>query len=325
MKLAIVGAGMIVKDFLTICSDLKEVSLEVIVGVENDVPEMKQLKEKYGIKSVSTDIDEVLTWDIIDTVYVAVPNFLHYRFSKLALEAGKHVICEKPFTLNLHELKELKAIAIEKNLVLVEAITNQYLSNYQEIKKLSKNIGEIKLIECNYSQYSSRYDAFKEGTILPAFNPKLGGGALMDINIYNIHFVVGLLGKPKKVNYVANIANDIDTSGLLVLDYETSKVVCIGAKDSTAAITSTIQGDKGSIIVDGPTNMIEQFQIQYGKEQPSTVDLKVHPHRMYEEFIYFAEMIEKLDIKSARERLAHSEAVMEVVDEALSSAGIQLG
>ncbi len=96
----------------------------------------------------------------------------------------------------------------------MEAITNQYLKNFQGIKEAVKKIGTLKIIECNYSQYSSRYDAFKEGTILPAFNPKMGGGALMDINIYNIHLVVGLLGKPERVQYYANIERDIDTSGI---------------------------------------------------------------------------------------------------------------
>ena len=71
------------------------------------------------------------------------------------------MICEKPFTLKAAELLDLEQLALEKDLVLVEAITNQYLKNFQGIKEAVKKIGTLKIIECNYSQYSSRYDAFK--------------------------------------------------------------------------------------------------------------------------------------------------------------------
>ena len=189
MKLAIFGAGMIVRDFLTITKDLPEIELKAILGTEVDISSMEQMTIDYGIEKMYIDVDECLQSEAFDTVYVALPNHLHYVFAKKALEAGKHVICEKPFTLKKSELVELEKIAASKGLVLIEAITNQYLTNYQEIKKDIQQIGTLKIIECNYSQYSSRYDAFKEGTILPAFNPKMGGGALMDINIYNIHFI----------------------------------------------------------------------------------------------------------------------------------------
>ncbi len=98
---------------------------------------------------------------------------------------------------------------------------------------------------------SSRYDTFKKGAILPAFDPRKGGGALLDLNIYNSHFVVGLLGRPMQVHYYANIVHAIDTSGILVLEYPQTKVVCIGAKDTTATIRSTIEGTAGAIIVNG--------------------------------------------------------------------------
>lgn len=262
MKLGIVGAGMIVKDFLTMTPLLPEIELKAITGTPHGIDNLEKLQMQYGIDRVYTDIDECLANEEIDTVYVAVPNHLHFAFAKKALEAGKNVICEKPFTLNLAELEELAELAQTKQLILLEAITNQYMMNYQKIKEAVPTLGEIKVIECNYSQYSSRYDAFKAGEVLPAFNPKFGGGALMDINIYNIHFVVGLLGAPSSVKYLANIEKDIDTSGILILNYPDTKVVCIGAKDSTATIRSTIQGTKGSVIVNGATNVLDNFDIE---------------------------------------------------------------
>ncbi|MBF7114307.1 Gfo/Idh/MocA family protein [Pediococcus pentosaceus] len=324
MKLGIVGAGMIVKDFLTMTPLLPEIELKAITGTPHAIDNMEKLQMQYGIDRVYTDIDECLANEEIDTIYVAVPNHLHFAFAKKALEAGKNVICEKPFTLNLAELEELAELAQTKQLILLEAITNQYMMNYQKIKEAVPTLGEIKVVECNYSQYSSRYDAFKAGEVLPAFNPKFGGGALMDINIYNIHFVVGLLGAPSSVKYLANIEKDIDTSGILILNYPDTKVVCIGAKDSTATIRSTIQGTKGSVIVNGATNVLDNFDIE-SKAGIENFDFKQNSHRMYEEFKAFQRIIAEKDLKEAALRLQHSEEVLRVVEQALADAHIQLG
>lgn len=199
------------------------------------------------------------------------------------------------------------------------------MANYQGIKEASQKIGTLKIIECNYSQYSSRYDAFKEGTILPAFNPKMGGGALMDINIYNIHLVVGLLGKPERVQYYANIERDIDTSGMLILDYGDVKVVCIGAKDSEATIRSTIQGTEGSVVVNGPTNTLDSYTIESLSGEKETFDHKDHPHRMYDEFKLFNQVIDTKDMDFVKKQLEHSKIVMEIVEAAILDAGIVLG
>jgi len=327
MKLAIIGSGNIVHDFLTITKDLKDTRLSAIVGTNRSIDILQQLKEQYNIENVFTDYDEALTKGDFDTVYIAVPNSLHYSFAKKALEHNKNVISEKPFTVKYEEFLDLKRIALEKKLILVEAITNQYLQNYLDLKKRLSEIGKLKLIESNYSQYSSRYDAFKNGEILPAFDPKKGGGALMDLNIYNIHFIVGILGKPEHVVYLPNIEKNIDTSGVLTLDYGRSKVVAIGAKDSVTPFRrTTIQGDKGSMIVNGPTNKMESFSIYNNDKQlVEKVDHSVYPHRMYQEFIEFERIIRDNDLTMVKKQLEHSEIVMWVVKEALKSANLKLG
>ncbi|WP_334333393.1 Gfo/Idh/MocA family protein [Companilactobacillus sp. HBUAS59544] len=325
MKLAIFGAGMIVKDFLTMIDDLPEIELTAIMGVENDLSTMKEFQKEHKIKKIYTDVNECLKDPEIDTVYVALPNFLHFRFAKLVLQAGKNVICEKPFTLDSEQLLELKQLAEEKQLILVEAITNQYLSNYQSVKDDLPQLGKIKVIECNYSQYSHRYDAFKAGKILPVFDPKKGGGALMDLNIYNIHFVVGIMGKPQAVHYYANVERGIDTSGILVLDYPGTKVVCIAAKDCAAKVTSTIQGDEGSITVDGPVNVLSDYTETLNGQAATKIDKKVHQHRMFQEFKFFNQMITEHDLREAAKRMEHSLTVMGVVDVALADSKIKLG
>ena len=325
MKLGILGAGMIVGDFLTMVKDIPEIELKAILGTKRSEEKLLKIQAENQIDEAFTDYDELLEKADVDTIYVALPNHLHFDYAKKALEHGKHVICEKPFTLNLAQFMELKELALANNLVLVEAITNQYLGNYQTIKKLLPELGELKIIECNYSQYSSRYNAFKEGTILPAFNPKMGGGALMDINIYNIHFVVGLLGKPKDVYYLPNIEKDIDTSGILVLDYPTVKAVCIGAKDSTSEIRSTIQGNKGSILIDGSSSTIAEVNKQINGEEDVIYQDNAHTNRKQEEIRAFYNMVASHNMTIVKEQLEHSQLVMEIVDQALTSSGIVLG
>ena len=311
MNLGIVGAGMIVKDFLSFSHELPEIKLEAIVA--RNIENLKNLQSMYNIKEIFTDLDECLSSPSIDTIYVAVPNNLHYSVAKKALEAGKNVICEKPFTLDYHETVELFELAESKNLILIEAITNQYLPNYLEIKENLSQIGNIRLVECNFSQLSSRYEAFKKGIIAPVFDKNQGGGVLGDLNIYNIHFVVGLFGAPKNSEYYPNIVREVDTSGILILEYDEFKVVCIAAKDTYNNSYANIQGDKGLIKVIGTLNEVPNYIIK-NNEVEIKVNKNIHKHRMYSEFKKFIDVIDNKDFDFMEKQKEHSLAVMEVID-----------
>ena len=311
MNLGIVGAGMIVKDFLSFTHEIPEIKLEAIVA--RNIENLKNLQNIYNIKEIFTDLDECLSSPSIDTIYVAVPNNLHYSVAKKALEAGKNVICEKPFTLNYHETVELFELAESKNLILIEAITNQYLPNYLEIKENLSQIGNIRLVECNFSQLSSRYEAFKKGIIAPVFDKNQGGGVLGDLNIYNIHFVVGLFGTPKNSEYYPNIVREVDTSGILILEYDEFKVVCIAAKDTYNNSYANIQGDKGLIKVIGTLNEVPNYIIK-NNEVEMKVNKNIHKHRMYSEFKKFIDVINNKDFDFMQKQKEHSLAVMEIFD-----------
>ena len=319
MKLAILGTGKIVEEVLPVLKETNGIELSAILSTPRSIEKAEKLAELYAISQASSDYDSILANPDVDTVYVALPNHLHYDYAKKALLAGKHVICEKPFTLTLAEFEDLAKIAEQKNRILLEAITNQYLGNFASIKANLAKLGDIKIVECNYSQYSSRYDAFKRGEIAPAFDPAKGGGALRDLNIYNIHLVVGLFGKPERVQYLANMERGVDTSGILIMDYGNFKAACIGAKDCSADIKSTIQGNKGSIAVLGPTNSMPELSLSLNGQSLTMINENSLNHRMHDEFVAFQAIIEHEDMTATKLALDHSHLVMEVLDQAVNS------
>lgn len=321
MKLVIVGTGMIVKEFLTIIPYLKDLELTAIYGRKSSEEKINELKNCYKIKNIFYDYDELLNSDA-DTVYIALPNNLHFEFAKKALEANKNVIIEKPITSTYKEALILSDLARERKLFIFEAITNQYLPNYKKIKELIPSLGNIKIVQCNYSQYSSRYNSFKEGKVLPAFDPNFSGGALMDLNIYNIHYVVGLFGKPEGIEYYPNIERGIDTSGVLILDYKTFKCVCIGSKECKAPIANNIQGDKGCIYQDTPTNVCKKFELLINDKAGSFINENIYEHRMVNEFIEFIDMIKNNDLDNCYRMLEHSLIVSEIQTIARNKSGI---
>lgn len=321
MKLGIIGTGMIVKDFLPVTSLIKDLEVTAICGTKKSEAKMIEFKNRYDIKNILYSYEELLNMDL-DAVYIALPNNLHFEFAKKALEANKNVIVEKPFTSTTKEAFILSDLAKDKQLFLFEAITTQYLPNYKKIKELLPALGNIKIVQCNYSQYSSRYDSFKEGNVLPAFDPEYSGGALMDLNIYNIHFVVGLFGKPENIEYYPNVDKGIDTSGILLLDYGTFKCVCIGAKDCKAPVANNIQGDKGCIHQNTPANVCEDFELLLNDGTSSKINENNYKHRMVNEFIAFSDMIKNNDLEKCYGMLEHSLTVSEVQTIARNKGGI---
>lgn len=323
MKMGILGTGMIVKDLLTTIDELEFEEL-AILGTEATREETEGLARQYGIETCYYDYEDMLHSGL-DTIYVALPNFLHYSFAKKALEAGKNVILEKPGTANADEFEELRALAGEKDKLLIEAMTTHYLPAYRGIREDLGKLGDIRIVSVNYSQYSSRYDSFKQGEVLPAFDPKKAGGALMDLNVYNLHFVVGLFGKPNAVAYHANIQRGIDTSGIMVLEYDGFQAVCIGAKDCKAPVLSSIQGDEGNILVHIPVNQMQAYEINKNTGEGREKNFNEGKHRMYYEFCEFIRMVDTHDRKKAEEMLETSITVARIMQEGRRQEGIIFG
>lgn len=320
MKLGIIGTGMIVETLLEILPTIPEIEVKALLSTPRSNEKRRQLQEAYGIAKGYDQQAAFLADKELEVIYVGSPNHLHTKMVIAALEAGKHVICEKPFTATLAELEAIEQVMAATGRYAVEAITSQYIGHYQEIKQHIGELGTIKIVEANYSQYSSRYDAFKQGEILPAFDPEKAGGALMDINLYNIHFVVGLFGPPQTVTYLANQARGIDTSGVLLLDYGTFKAVCIGAKDSQAKSGALIQGEAGYLEVTGPSSMCERFTVNQRESGRQQSFAEPQPHRMYPEFVAFERFFREEQWDKLAAAFLHSKQVMTVIEHAKRSA-----
>lgn len=321
MKLGVIGSGMIAKEFLSIIKYLNDLEVVAILGRIQSEEKVNELKNSYNIKNIFYDYDELLDSEV-DTVYIALPNKIHFEFAKKALEKGKNVIIEKPITVEYEEAVLLGNIAKEKGLFIFEAITTQYLPNYKKIKEYVKTLGDIKIVQCDFSQYSSRYDNFKNGKIAPVFDYKCAGGALLDLNIYNIHYVVGLFGRPENVEYYPNIQRGVDTSGILILEYKEFKCVCIGAKDCKGKVSYTIQGDKGCIYHDTPANSCESFKVLMNDGITLDVNENIYDNRLINEFIEFINIIKNNDFNECYKKYDHSLIVSKIQSEARRKSGI---
>ena len=344
MKLAFIGTGKIVHDALGAVKDEAQIEKTAIFARPHSLEKAQALAKEHGIAEVWTDYDELLEKTQADTVYIGLINSAHYPYAKKALQQGKHVILEKPFTPFLEEAEELLRLAEEKDLCIFEAITVLHSDMIKEMEKNLPKLGKLRMALCNYSQYSSRYDDYRQGKAAHAFDPAYYGGALYDINVYNLHYCATLLGSPKEVSYHANLGfNGIDTSGTLVLTYPGFCAVCTGAKDSDSPCYIQIQGEDGWMRLEGKPNSPSKLVTVYVNKEDSTLTKDASgamvrstltetyepqpvPHRMTPEFRNFAAIIDGKTPEHRKEYQKLSEETLEVVrvlELARKSAGIE--
>lgn len=332
MKLAVIGTGKIAKEALFAMSRIRKIEIAAIFARPHSIETAEQLADQYQIKEIYTDYTKLLEKTEADTVYIGLVNSVHYSYAKEALMHDKNVILEKPFVLSAREAEELRTLAEERNLILVEAITVLHNDVFEKMKENLPKMGTLRMVQANYSQYSSRYDAYLKGSVAPAFDPDLQGGAVYDLDVYNIHYCVGLFGMPEQVTYFANKGfNGVDTSGTLVMQYPGFLCVCTAAKDSDSPCFVQVQGEKGWMRIDGKPNAAKKLTTV-------TVDDTIHElvtdasgakvratlkeeyeapgtlHRMTKEFEDFADLIDTGNTEKAGKLLEETIGVVKVLE-----------
>jgi predicted dehydrogenase len=318
MNIAIIGTGKIVHEALPVIVGTEGIVVRSIWCREHSLAKAEALAAQFGIPQVATDYAAVLADPQVDTVYVALVNSVHYAYALQALQAGENVILEKPACMSHRELARLAEEARARGLMLFEAVTLLHLPAFHLLQtELLPQLGAIRHVECNYSQRSSRYDAYLHGEVLPAFDPSVGGGALMDINIYNLHFVIALFGKPDSARYYCRRGfNGVDLSGTVVMNAPLS--LCTGAKDTDAPSFGLLQGDNGWLRIEGPVSTMAAMTICLRGQQPRQIPFAPVSHRLAPEFAAFADILRRQDYATMNRLLDHSLAVMTVVDEIVS-------
>ena len=320
MKLGIVGAGKIVQEFLPHLTQLE--GLEVAGIQARRLDAVHALCDTHGVAHATTSFQELVSLGI-DTAYIAVPNALHYQYCVQALQAGLNVIVEKPMASNARESHELAKLARTHGAFLFEAITALHLPTFQTVRSWLPRIGTVKLVNANFSQYSSRYDAFRQGTVAPAFDPTKAGGALMDLNLYNVHWAVDLFGAPESQAYFANVERDIDTSGTLVLRYPGFLATCIAAKDCEGPKLFSVQGIDGYLSLDLNPGLVGTAHLRLNDGTCEDVaEQYAGTNRVVPEFRRFMECIEQNDHDTCEQWLGRSLEVANVLTKARLDAGI---
>lgn len=183
----------------------------------------------------------------IDAVYIATPNVTHYELSKLMLESGKHVLCEKPICVHLEEYDELLSLAKSNGLVYLEAMMNAHLPQRKELQTALTSAGPIVAARLDFSQRSSKIDRVRKGEVFSTFSKASCGGALMDLGVYSVYMALQLFGYPQTVSAYATPILDVDGTDTVILGYNGYQVVLTMSKLAESRIRSEIICENGTI------------------------------------------------------------------------------
>ena len=306
MRLGMIGTGMMAGFVLPHIKGWG-VDLRAICGSGRDPLKTAARADEYGIELRFNDYRDLIACPDIDTVYVAVPNALHYEIVMEALDAGKHVVVEKPMATNARQAQEMARRAEELGLFFWEGMMAFRQPNYLHIRdEWLSRIGDLKLALAVFNRYSSRF----------------AGGSLMDINVYCVASLVGLFGEPASVRYRANMHRGIDTSGILEMDYGAFQATAISAKDCAAPSFVQIEGTKGYILSPSEANAWEKpvlLHLNDGTEE--TFD--AHLGSWWEaEWHEFQRQMDEGDLAACRAQMETSLATARVLTEARRTAGI---
>ncbi len=270
MKIGILGVSSIAR---TSALAMQESGSKIIAVLSRSLEKAEKFKDELGAKRAYDDLDQILSDEEVDTVYVGLPNSLHFEYAKKSLLANKNVLLEKPFTMTYKEALELKNLAISRHLYLFETIVTLYQPLVSEIKEKIEKIKPIHLAILNFTKYSSRYDDYLNGLNPNNFNKEMGGGAMLDLNIYNLHLANLLFGRPQKAKYEANDETGIDTSGVIHMKYPGLLVECIAGKDCDSESFALISGEKGMVKIEGSPSIVKNYTyIDHDGNKESKVD-----------------------------------------------------
>lgn len=249
MKIGILGAGRIAGKFANTMNQVSEAECWAVAS--RSAERAAAFAEQWGFAKSLGSYEEMLSDPELELVYVATPHSHHYEHMKLCLEYGKHVLCEKAFTLNAAQAREIAALAAEKNCYLAEALWTRYMPSRQIIDDLLSSgiIGKVRMLTANLCYPVSHKERIMD--------PALGGGALLDLGVYGLNFAMTHLGQ--KITGVDTTVQMTDTG------VDGSESITLRYADGTLAVITTsvflrsdlqgvFSGEKGYIVVENINN-----------------------------------------------------------------------
>ena len=249
MKIGILGAGRIAGKFANTMNQVSEAECWAVAS--RSAERAAAFAEQWGFAKSLGSYEEMLSDPELELVYVATPHSHHYEHMKLCLEYGKHVLCEKAFTLNAAQAREIAALAAEKNCYLAEALWTRYMPSRQVIDDLLSSgiIGKVRMLTANLCYPVSHKERIMD--------PALGGGALLDLGVYGLNFAMTHLGHEiTGVDTTVQMTDTgVDGSEVITLRYRNGAMaVLTHSVFARSDLQGVFSGEKGYIVVENINN-----------------------------------------------------------------------
>ena len=282
MKYAVIGTSWITEEFIQGAQLIE--GLELLGVYSRSYSKGKAVAEKFGAPRVFVDLHDLARNPDVQAVYVASPNSLHYEQCKQLLQAGKHVLCEKPVTVTPAQLEELQALAKAQGRVYMEAIMYLHHPVRPQLKSALKALGKITTAHFDFSQLSSKSPAYKRGENPNIFNPAFGTGCLMDLGIYCIYPAIDLFGAPKNIISRAGfLESGADGYGTTIFEYDDLMLTMTWSKLAQGVNGSQILGDGGTVHIGSISQLNDITYCKKGEAPVRVVkDLEKHVIMSYE-------------------------------------------
>ena len=311
MKVGIVGAGSIVKELLSVKNKIEGVYFEYIFTRREEAAML--VAEKYNIPNIAKSYDELLSTNA-DVIYIALPNDLHFEYARRAIECGKSVVLEKPFTKDLDECDALISLANEKGVYLFEAISNVHTKTLAKACEFLEKSGKIKKARLGFMQRSRRYDDFKNGIIHPVFDKNKCGGALYDLGVYPMHILVALFGEPEKVKYLPKTEKEVDVAGKLTFVYKDFKAVCEISKCKEGDNGLLVECERGKLLSLSKPNELSDLTVAV-KGGEVIYNGNTGAERLIYQWESFRDIYNSKDKQREKSLLDNTRCVMKLIDE----------
>lgn len=249
MKIGILGAGRIAVTLAETMNKMPEVECYGVAS--RDLEKAKVFAKEHGFQHAFGSYEGMLADEEVELIYIATPHSHHYRHMKMCLDAGKHILCEKSFTVNEKQAEEIFRIAKEKKLLVTEAIWTRYMPSRKIIEEIiqSGELGKIYTVSANLG-----YPVFMNERM---FRPELGGGALLDLTVYPLNFASMFLGNDIRGISASCILDDhgVDGQNQVMMAYSDGKMASLFASMFTLTDRAGwIYGEKGNLEVQNINN-----------------------------------------------------------------------